>query len=118
MGWLPIGLSLPLAEAAEALASIGSLAMPVLPDLLTMLAEHDVETDPRGMQQRYLCFALFDQRSGMLARSLDGVDRQLLYTAVTRAKKTVVVVGSEAVVRAAVLRRVERVTGVAQGLTA
>ncbi|MHC5024724.1 MAG: DUF6288 domain-containing protein [Planctomycetota bacterium] len=69
-------------KAAEALASIGRQAMVALPDLLTMLAEHDVETDPRGMQQRYLCFALFNRRGGMLARSLDGVDRQLLYTAV------------------------------------
>ncbi|MHC5025024.1 MAG: DUF6288 domain-containing protein, partial [Planctomycetota bacterium] len=69
-------------KAAEALASIGSPAMSTLPDLLTMLADHDVKTDPRGMQQRYLCFALFNQRDGMLGRSLDGVDRQLLYASV------------------------------------
>ena len=53
-----------------------------MPDLLTMLADHDVKADPRGMQQRYLCFALFNQRGGMLGRSLDGVDRPLLYAAV------------------------------------
>jgi hypothetical protein len=69
-------------KAAEALASIGNPAMSTLPDLLTMLAEYDPASDPRGMQQRYLCFALFNQRGGMLGRSLDGVDRQLLYTAV------------------------------------
>jgi hypothetical protein len=69
-------------KAAEALASIGSPAMSTLPDLLTMLAEYDLQADPRGMQQRYLCFALFNQRGGMLSRSLDGVDRQLLYAAV------------------------------------
>ncbi len=69
-------------KAAEALASIGAPAMSTLPDLLTMLAEYDVEADPRGMQQRYLCFALFNRRGGMLGRSLDGVDRQLLYAAV------------------------------------
>jgi hypothetical protein len=69
-------------KAAEALASIGNPAMSTLPDLLTMLADRDVEADPRGMQQRYLCFALFQQRGGMLGRSLDGVDRQLLYAAV------------------------------------
>lgn len=69
-------------KAAEALASIGSPAMPALPDLLTMLAEGDHPADPRGMQQRFLCFALFDQRNGMLGRSLEGVDRQLLYAAV------------------------------------
>lgn len=69
-------------KAAEALASIGGPAMSILPDLLTMLADHDVNADPRGMQQRYLCFALFNRRGGMLGRSLDGVDRQLLYTTV------------------------------------
>lgn len=69
-------------KAAEALASIGDPAMSTLPDLLTMLAEYDLEADPRGMQQRYLCFALFNRRGGMLGRSLDGVDRDLLYAAV------------------------------------
>ena len=34
------------------------------------------------MEQRYLCFALFNRRGGMLSRSLEGVDRDLLYTAV------------------------------------
>ena len=34
------------------------------------------------MEQRYLCFALFNQRGGMLARSLEGVDREALYAAV------------------------------------
>ncbi len=34
------------------------------------------------MQQRYLCFALFNQRDGMLGRSLEGVDREALYAAV------------------------------------
>jgi hypothetical protein len=69
-------------KAAEALAGIGPPAMSTLPELLAMLADHDVEADPRGMQQRYLCFALFNQRDGMLGRSLDGVDRQALYAAV------------------------------------
>jgi hypothetical protein len=47
-----------------------------------MLAERDVAGDPRGMQQRYLCFALFDRRDGMIGRSLAGVDRTALYAAV------------------------------------
>jgi len=34
------------------------------------------------MQPRYLSFALFNTRGGMLARSLGGVDRKLLYAAV------------------------------------
>ena len=56
--------------------------MPAVPELLTMLAAGPTPTDPRGMQQRYLMFALFDQRSGLLRRSLDGVDREALYEVV------------------------------------
>jgi hypothetical protein len=68
-------------KAAEALAAIGDPATPAVPQLLEMLAQVDAENDPRGMQQRYLSFALFD-RNGMLARSLEGVDRPALYAAV------------------------------------
>ncbi|MFZ9690707.1 MAG: DUF6288 domain-containing protein [Phycisphaerales bacterium] len=69
-------------KAAEAIAAMGKSGMPALPTLLTMLAEGRSDADPRGMQQRYLCFALFDRRDGMLGRSLDGVDRDALYAAV------------------------------------
>ncbi len=73
-------------KAAEALASIGDPAMLTVPELLKLLAHVDKENDPRGMQQRYLSFALFDNGGehgvGMLNRSLDGVDRELLYQAV------------------------------------
>ncbi len=69
-------------KAAEALASIGAPAMPAVPQLLELLAQVDTENDPRGMQQRYLTFALFENRDGMLNRSLDGVDRKALYRAV------------------------------------
>lgn len=68
-------------KAAEALAAIGAPAMDAVPQLLELLAEVDLEKDPRGMQQRYLSFALFD-RDGMLRRSLEGVDRPALYKAV------------------------------------
>jgi hypothetical protein len=68
-------------KAAEALAAIGAPAMQTVPQLLELLAQVDPQNDPRGMQQRYLSFALFD-RGGMLGRSLEGVDRQALYTAV------------------------------------
>ncbi len=68
-------------KAAEALAAIGTQAMKSVPRLLEMLAQVDAKNDPRGMQQRYLTFALFD-RGGMLGRSLDGVDRPALYQAV------------------------------------
>jgi HEAT repeat protein len=68
-------------KAAEALAAIGAPATKAVPQLLELLAQVDVKNDPRGMQQRYLSFALFD-RDGMLGRSLEGVDRPSLYKAV------------------------------------
>ncbi len=68
-------------KAAEALAAIGPPAMRTVPQLLEMLGQVDEKNDPRGMQQRYLAFALFD-REGMLGHSLDGVDRPTLYKAV------------------------------------
>jgi len=69
-------------KAAEALAAIGDPAMSTVPTLLKMLARGPSDRDPRGMEQRYLTFALFDRRDGMLRRSLEGVDRELLYAAV------------------------------------
>jgi hypothetical protein len=69
-------------KAAETLASIGTPAMQTVPQLLELLARVDKDNDPRGMQQRYLAFALFDGGGGMLNRSLDGVDREALYKAV------------------------------------
>jgi hypothetical protein len=68
-------------KAADALASIGKAAQPAVPKLLELLAEVDKVNDPRGMQQRYLTFALFDRR-GLLSRSLEGIDREALYKAV------------------------------------
>ncbi len=68
-------------KAAEALAAIGAPAMKSVPRLLELLAQVDEKNDPRGMQQRYFTFALFD-RAGMLGRSMDGVDRPSLYKAV------------------------------------
>lgn len=68
-------------KAAEALSAIGAPATKAVPQLLELLAEVDKENDPRGMQQRYLSFALFDN-DGLLGRSLEGVDRPALYKAV------------------------------------
>ena len=34
------------------------------------------------MEQRFLCFSLFNRRGGLIGRSLDGVDRELLLRAV------------------------------------
>lgn len=68
-------------SAADALSKIGPAAKPAVPKLLELLAEVDKVNDPRGMQQRYLTFALFEG-DGMLGGSLDGVDREALYQAV------------------------------------
>jgi hypothetical protein len=68
-------------KAAEALAAIGAPATKAVPHLLELLAQVDEKNDPRGMQQRYLSFALFDN-DGLLGRSLEGVDRPALYKAV------------------------------------
>ena len=68
-------------RAADALAAIGGPARVAVPQLLQLLAINDPVADPRGMQQRYLAFALFD-RQGLLNKSLDGVDRSALYEAV------------------------------------
>ena len=67
--------------AAEALKNIGAQARPAVPVMLERLAKPDRENDPRGMEQRFLCFSLFDRR-GLIGRSLDGIDRELLLKAV------------------------------------
>jgi hypothetical protein len=69
-------------KAADALAAIGKPAKPAVPDLLKMLAREPGPEDPRAMEQRYLSFALFDERGGLLSDSLEGVDRKLLKAAV------------------------------------
>ena len=71
-------------KAAQALAAAGPESRVAIPELLQMLAAKPTADDPRGMQQRYLSFVLFDQRKGMLKmkKSLAGVDRRSLYKAV------------------------------------
>jgi hypothetical protein len=69
-------------KAADALAAIGDAAKPAVPELLKMLAREPGPDDPRAMEQRYLCFALFSKRGGLLSNSLDGVDRKLLNAAI------------------------------------
>lgn len=76
-------------QASRALANAGDAGRSAAPDLLKLLAAKNTN-DPRGMVQRYVTFSLFypgnvlDVR-GMLARSLDGIDRRLLYPAVEAA---------------------------------
>jgi len=68
--------------AADALAGIGEPAKAAVPEMLKRLTMSDPENDPRNMEQRYLCFALFARRGGLISRSLEGVDRELLVEAV------------------------------------
>ena len=49
-------------QGGRGAAAIGAPAMKTVPQLLELLAQVDPQNDPRGMQQRYLSFALFDQR--------------------------------------------------------
>ena len=69
-------------SAAQALGHIGEAAKPAAPDLLEMLVKGPDAFDPRGMQQRYLISALFDEEGGLLRKSLDGVDHDALSRAV------------------------------------
>ncbi len=66
-------------KAAEALASIGDAGMVALPKMLEMITRGASESDPRGMEQRYVSGTVFGK---MLKRSVDGVDRELLRKAV------------------------------------
>lgn len=68
--------------AAEALGRIGADAMPAVPALLATLARAPNAADPRGMEQRYLCFTLFDRRDGLLRRPMAGVDEAALHAAI------------------------------------
>ncbi|MFK8114384.1 MAG: DUF6288 domain-containing protein [Rubripirellula sp.] len=68
--------------AAEALASIGTPAKSAVPEMLKRFSKPDSKNDPRGTEQRYLCFSLFNRRGGLISKSLDGVDRELLLNAV------------------------------------
>ncbi|MCY3018276.1 MAG: DUF6288 domain-containing protein [Planctomycetota bacterium] len=72
--------------AGDALASIGEPAKAVVPDKLKACAAADPE-DPRAFLTRGLAFSLFYPggalgKAGLLGKSIDGVDRDLLYPAV------------------------------------
>jgi hypothetical protein len=69
-------------KAAEALNAIGRPAMVAVPEMLRMAAKGPSTEDPRGMEQRFIVKTLFNPRGGLLGRSLDGVDRDLLYQVV------------------------------------
>ncbi len=50
--------------------------------MLARLTKYDAKNDPRNMEQRYVSFALFNKRGGLIGKSLAGVDRNLLMKAV------------------------------------
>ncbi len=68
--------------AAEALAGIGAPAKSAVPEMLERLTRSDPKNDPRNMEQRFLSFALFNRRDGLIGRSLEGINRPLLVKAV------------------------------------
>ena len=68
-------------KAVEALAAIGQPAMVALPEMLALFNQNNPD-DPRGMQQRYLCFAIFNRRGGLLGNSLHGIAPEDIYEAV------------------------------------
>ena len=73
--------------SAEALAGIGEPAKKAAPEMLKRFLKTDPEKDPRKMEQRYLCGAMFNKRGGLLGRSLEGIDRKLLLEAVRQGLK-------------------------------
>jgi hypothetical protein len=68
--------------AAEALAAMGDQVKVFVPLMLERLTKNDPERDPRSMEQRYLSNTLFAKGRGLIGKSLDGIDRKLLYDAV------------------------------------
>ena len=79
-------------RAAFALTGIGQPARKAVPELLKLVIATDPKHDPRGTLSRYIAFGLFKadyvdnlpRRNGLLADSLEGVDRPLLYAAIRR----------------------------------
>ena len=79
-----------VSRAAFALAAIGDPARKAAPKLLALAAADDPD-DPRQTLRKHLCLALFVDgyaenapHRGLLARSLEGIDRELFDRAFTR----------------------------------
>jgi len=68
-------------KAADALAASGKEGLQALPELLARIAAPPAADDPRAMEQRYVCSAVFGR---MLAdaKTLEGVDRDELRAAI------------------------------------
>lgn len=70
-------------KAADALAAIGKEGMVALPDILDRIARTPEKNDPRAMEQRYLCGAVFEKMLND-KKKLEGVDRDKLRIAIAR----------------------------------
>jgi hypothetical protein len=70
-------------RAATALAAIGKPAISTLPELLDLVARAPSAEDPRGMEQRFVAFAVFGQLLPRL-KSFDDVDKDQLLTAISQ----------------------------------
>jgi hypothetical protein len=70
-------------RAASALAAIGKPAISTLPELLELVARAPSAEDPRGMEQRFVAFAVFGQLLPRL-KSFDDVDKDQLLTAISQ----------------------------------
>jgi len=68
--------------ACRSLAALGPDAGKASVGALLRMSARPNPDDPRGMAQRAASAALFSRRGGILATSLDGVDRDLLYPAI------------------------------------
>ncbi|MBL8817258.1 MAG: hypothetical protein JNL58_14620 [Planctomyces sp.] len=70
-------------RAASALAAIGKPAVSTLPELLDLIARAPSPEDPRGMEQRFVAFAVFGRLLPRL-QSFDEIDKDQLLTAIAQ----------------------------------
>ncbi len=68
-------------RAATALAMIGKKALPALPDMLEIIARAPSPEDPRGMEQRFVSFAIFGELLPA-TKSLADIDQDQLRSAI------------------------------------
>jgi hypothetical protein len=73
-------------RAATALAMIGKKALPALPDMLEIIARAPSPEDPRGMEQRFVSFAIFSEMLPA-TKSFEEIDQQQLRSAIASGLK-------------------------------
>ncbi|MFO0013634.1 MAG: DUF6288 domain-containing protein [Planctomycetota bacterium] len=73
-------------RAATALAMIGKKALPALPDILEIIARAPSPEDPRGMEQRFVSFAIFGEMLPA-TKSLEEIDQDQLRNAIASGLK-------------------------------